>query len=216
MRATTTSSYSRATRRSHRVELDAGGRLEELPVAASSASGMEPRNAGIAIPTTRPEAGHPPHHLGSHRGRVLVTEAAAADRPTFLENRASGASTEPHALAATMFIVPTHPDAPLEVGVVVDDDGTAIIHAMRLGPKLPRGCGRHDKPSKPNSGAQTTADSMSEDELREVDTSTLRDIAELAERRTVIDVELGEAVHRARLARRSRSKIGAMLDVSKQ
>jgi hypothetical protein len=60
------------------------------------------------------------------------------------------------------------------------------------------------------------ADNVSEDELREVDTSSLRDIAELAERRTAIDVELVEAVRRARLARRSWSEIGAMLGVSKQ
>jgi hypothetical protein len=60
------------------------------------------------------------------------------------------------------------------------------------------------------------ADTVSEDELREVDTSTLRDIAELADRRTAIDVELTEAVRRARLARRSWSEIGAMLGVSKQ
>ena len=60
------------------------------------------------------------------------------------------------------------------------------------------------------------ADTVTEDELREVDTSTLRDIAELSERRTAIDVELTEAVRRARLARRSWSEIGAMLGVSKQ
>jgi hypothetical protein len=60
------------------------------------------------------------------------------------------------------------------------------------------------------------ADTVTEDELREVDTSTLREIAELADRRTAIDVELTEAVRRARMARRSWSEIGAMLRVSKQ
>ena len=60
------------------------------------------------------------------------------------------------------------------------------------------------------------ADNVSEDELREADMSTLREIAELAERRAAIDVELAEAVRRARLARRSWSEIGAMLGVSKQ
>jgi hypothetical protein len=60
------------------------------------------------------------------------------------------------------------------------------------------------------------ADNVREDELREVDTSSLRDIAELAERRTAIDAELIAAVRRARLARRSWSEIGAMLGVSKQ
>jgi hypothetical protein len=60
------------------------------------------------------------------------------------------------------------------------------------------------------------ADTVTENDLREVDTSVLQDIAELADRRTAIDVELTEAVRRARLARRSWSEIGAMLGVSKQ
>ena len=156
------------------MELDAGERLEELPVAASSASGMEPRNAGIAIPTNPRARRHDVHR--SRRVRTPLWRSAWWSMTT-----APPSST------------------PCRLGRSSRGDG-----------------GRHDKPSKPNSGAQTTADSISEDELREVGTSTLREIAELAERRTAIDVELGEAVHRARLARRSRSKIGAMLDVSKQ
>jgi hypothetical protein len=60
------------------------------------------------------------------------------------------------------------------------------------------------------------ANDVAEDDLREVDRSALREIAELAERRIVIDAELTEAVRRARLARRSWSEIGAMLGVSKQ
>jgi hypothetical protein len=60
------------------------------------------------------------------------------------------------------------------------------------------------------------ADNVTEDELREVDLSPLREIAELADQRMVIDAELTDAVRRARLARRSWSEIGAMLGVSKQ
>jgi len=46
--------------------------------------------------------------------------------------------------------------------------------------------------------------------------SSFRDIAELAERRVVVDLQLAEADRRARLARRSWSEIAAMLGVSKQ
>jgi chromosome segregation ATPase len=60
------------------------------------------------------------------------------------------------------------------------------------------------------------ADRVETEDLREVDTSALRDIAELAERRTALESELAEAVRRAREAHRSWSEIGAMLGVSKQ
>jgi hypothetical protein len=39
----------------------------------------------------------------------------------------------------TMFIGPSGAGAPLEVGVVSDDDGTAVIHAMRARPKFLEG-----------------------------------------------------------------------------
>jgi hypothetical protein len=39
----------------------------------------------------------------------------------------------------TMFIGPARSGDPLEVGVVVDDDGVAIIHAMRARPKFLKG-----------------------------------------------------------------------------
>lgn len=39
----------------------------------------------------------------------------------------------------TMFIGPTRSGDPLEVGVVIDDDGAAIIHAMRARPKFLKG-----------------------------------------------------------------------------
>jgi hypothetical protein len=39
----------------------------------------------------------------------------------------------------TMFIGPAGSGDPLEVGVVVDDDGVAIIHAMRARPKFLKG-----------------------------------------------------------------------------
>lgn len=39
----------------------------------------------------------------------------------------------------TMFIGPARSGDPLEVGVVIDDDGVAIIHAMRARPKFLKG-----------------------------------------------------------------------------
>lgn len=39
----------------------------------------------------------------------------------------------------TMFIGPARSGDPLEIGVVVDDDGVAIIHAMRARPKFLKG-----------------------------------------------------------------------------
>ena len=44
--------------------------------------------------------------------------------------------------AVTMFIGPSTSAEPLEVGVVTDDDGTAVIHAMRARPKFLRGLGK--------------------------------------------------------------------------
>jgi hypothetical protein len=38
-----------------------------------------------------------------------------------------------------MFIGPSCAGEPLEIGVVTDDDGTAIIHAMRARPKFLKG-----------------------------------------------------------------------------
>ena len=39
----------------------------------------------------------------------------------------------------TMFIGPARSGDPLEVGVVIDDDGVAIIHAMQARPKFLKG-----------------------------------------------------------------------------
>ena len=41
--------------------------------------------------------------------------------------------------AVTMFIGPARSGAPLEVGVVADEDGTAVIHAMAARPKFLKG-----------------------------------------------------------------------------
>ena len=60
------------------------------------------------------------------------------------------------------------------------------------------------------------ADDVSTDELVEVDTSALRAIAELIERRDAVDTALLDAIRSARKADRSWSEIGAMLGVSKQ
>lgn len=60
------------------------------------------------------------------------------------------------------------------------------------------------------------ADRVEADELIEVDTATLRHVAELAEKVEEADAELTAAVREARRANRSWSEIGAMLGVSKQ
>jgi hypothetical protein len=60
------------------------------------------------------------------------------------------------------------------------------------------------------------ADQVAADELVVADTSALRQLAQLAERREVLDGEVTEAVHAARRANRSWSEIGTMLGVSKQ
>ena len=44
--------------------------------------------------------------------------------------------------AVTMFIGPSTSADPLEVGVVIDDDGTAVIHAMRARPKFLKRLGK--------------------------------------------------------------------------
>jgi hypothetical protein len=44
--------------------------------------------------------------------------------------------------AVTMFIGPSTSADPLEVAVVTDDDGTAVIHAMRARAKFLKGLGK--------------------------------------------------------------------------
>ncbi len=60
------------------------------------------------------------------------------------------------------------------------------------------------------------AERVESSDLTEADTAALRVIAELAERREVVEEELTEAVRSARQAHRSWSEIGMMLGVSKQ
>ena len=60
------------------------------------------------------------------------------------------------------------------------------------------------------------ADGVRADDLVEADTSTLRNIVELVERRDEVDNALLDAIRTARRADRSWSEIGAMLGVSKQ
>ena len=60
------------------------------------------------------------------------------------------------------------------------------------------------------------AERVESSDLEEADTEALRTIAELAERREVVEEELTEAVRSARQAHRSWSEIGTMLGVSKQ
>ena len=60
------------------------------------------------------------------------------------------------------------------------------------------------------------ADKVEPGDLVIADTESLREIAELAERRSEVDAALIEAVRSARRSDRSWSEIGAMLGVSKQ
>ena len=60
------------------------------------------------------------------------------------------------------------------------------------------------------------ADEVKTDDLVEADTTALRSIVELVERRDDVDNALLEAIRTARAANRSWSEIGAMLGVSKQ
>ena len=60
------------------------------------------------------------------------------------------------------------------------------------------------------------AERVESSDLKKADTEALRIIAELAERREVVEEELTEAVRSARQAHRSWSEIGTMLGVSKQ
>jgi len=60
------------------------------------------------------------------------------------------------------------------------------------------------------------AERVDRKDLKEADTSALRAVAELADRRQDVESELTAAVEAARKANRSWSEIGAMLGVSKQ
>ncbi len=60
------------------------------------------------------------------------------------------------------------------------------------------------------------AEAVDPADLRVADTEALRRIAELAQQRDDLDVDLAESVQAARAANRSWSEIGAMLGVSKQ
>ena len=60
------------------------------------------------------------------------------------------------------------------------------------------------------------ANGVNSDDLVEADTSALRVIAELIERRDEVDTALLDAIRTARRADRSWHEIGAMLGVSKQ
>ena len=60
------------------------------------------------------------------------------------------------------------------------------------------------------------AERVESSDLKVADTEALKMIAELAERREVVEAELTEAVRSARQAHRSWSEIGTMLGVSKQ
>ena len=117
-----------------------------------------------------------------------------------------------------MFIGPSRAAEPLEVGVVSDEEGDGG-YPRHEGPQEVLG-GLVDRMSKSRAerakALEEWAERVESSDLREADTEALRMIAELAERREVVEEELTEAVRSARQAHRSWSEIGAMLGVSKQ
>lgn len=66
------------------------------------------------------------------------------------------------------------------------------------------------------SALEAWAERVETRDLKEADTSALREIAELTEQRAGVEAELEAAVVAARKANRSWSEIGTMLGVSKQ
>lgn len=120
--------------------------------------------------------------------------------------------------AVTMYIGPARSGEPLEVGVVVDEQDAAVIHAMPARPKFPHGVVKAMSPSRADraKALEAWADSVDPADLEVADTRLLRHIAELAQQRDQVDEELVESVRAARAANRSWSEIGAMLGVSKQ
>ena len=118
----------------------------------------------------------------------------------------------------TMFIGPSRAGEPLEVGVVEDDEGVAVIHAMAARELVLEGLVESMSATRTAraKALEAWADTVEPGDLVVADTSSLRAIAELAERREQLDAEIVEAIQSARRADRSWSEIGAMLGVSKQ
>ena len=118
----------------------------------------------------------------------------------------------------TMFIGPSRSGDPLEVGVVIDDDGVAIIHAMRARPKFLKGMVDTMSPTRAERATtlEAWADEVDDADLVEIDTDSLKAIAAYADRLDHLETALAEAVRQARRDGRSWSAIGTMLGVSKQ
>lgn len=117
-----------------------------------------------------------------------------------------------------VFIGPNRKGEPLELVVVDDDDGEAIIHAMPARKKSERVVDTVNKPTRAERLAayERWADSVDSDDLVVVDNLSLRTLRELADEQRTVEVNLEAAVRRARLDNRSWSQIGLMLGVSKQ
>ena len=107
-----------------------------------------------------------------------------------------------------MFVGPRPTGAPLEVAVVTDADGEAIIHAMPARAKFLKG--RRNEQSnraKKLEAFERWADTVDADDLVELDTTALKALRELSEQRTAVEAQLIEAVRRARADHRSWSEI---------
>lgn len=77
---------------------------------------------------------------GDRAVTVMVAEARSSlGTITVPAGCVAQACDETDDLAVTMFVGPSTTAEPLEIGVVTDDEGTAIIHAMRARPKFLKG-----------------------------------------------------------------------------
>jgi hypothetical protein len=120
--------------------------------------------------------------------------------------------------AVTMFIGPSTKGVPLEIGVVTDDAGAAVIHAIPARSKFLKGWWIPRPQPAPNEHLPSNngPTRWSPTSCEWLITEALRAIAELVDQRQHVDTELTRAVRSAKNAHRSWAEIRAMLGVSKQ
>jgi hypothetical protein len=115
----------------------------------------------------------------------------------------------------TMYVGPARNAAMLEVAVINDEAGEAIIHARPT--KVPEG-------NSPMTSSRATrmaefdrwAKNVDPSDLVTIDTSALKTLGVLASQRDAVEGAIRDAVRGARTARHSWSEIGMMLGVTKQ
>ena len=108
------------------------------------------------------------------------------------------------------------PASPWKLGVVEDDAGAAVIHAMPARAKFLKGWWTPSSATRPQraQALERWADRVDPADLVLADTESLRTIAELAERRGELDAALLEAIRSARTCRsimdRDRRNVGRL------